>query len=163
LALFIGSVNPILSILNLILVIIGTAIYIMNIGVTFVGLSYIIVYIGAICVLFLYVLLLLNMRTNVTITTSNYFGLIFLIILNWFFDYFFKDNITYQMKLYNENTINYTERIGLFLFGEGFPITFLAILLLLVALIIVLALVNTMSRERNRQISFQLIKKQSEK
>jgi len=156
LGLFLSSTNPIISIINLILVIIGTAIYIMDLGASFVGLSYIIVYIGAICVLFLYVILLLNMRANIaTIPPSIYFGL-FIILFNWVFDYFFKDNLTHQMKVYNENIINYTERIGLFLFWEGFPVTFLAIFLLLIAILIVLNSANNLNRQVNSQISFQL-------
>jgi len=60
--LVITSKNPVISVLFLISVFINSAGYLLLLGVGFVGISYLIVYIGAIAILFLFVVMMLNIR-----------------------------------------------------------------------------------------------------
>lgn len=64
--------NPILSILFLIGLFACVATYLIFIGFNFIGLSYLIVYIGAVSILFLFILMLINIRTSeLQSNTSN--------------------------------------------------------------------------------------------
>jgi NADH-ubiquinone oxidoreductase chain 6 len=56
--------NPIISIIFLIGLFASIAIYLILLGLTFIGLSYLIVYIGAVSILFLFILMLINIRTS---------------------------------------------------------------------------------------------------
>jgi NADH-ubiquinone oxidoreductase chain 6 len=60
--LVITSKNPVISVLFLISVFINTAGYLILIGIGFVGIAYILVYIGAITVLFLFVIMMINIK-----------------------------------------------------------------------------------------------------
>lgn len=60
--LVITSTNPVISVLFLISVFINAAGYLLLLGVGFIGISYLIVYIGAIAILFLFVVMMLNIR-----------------------------------------------------------------------------------------------------
>lgn len=56
------SINPIHSVLWLVLVFINTSILLISIGSDFLGLLFVIVYVGAIAVLFLFVVMMLNIK-----------------------------------------------------------------------------------------------------
>jgi NADH-ubiquinone oxidoreductase chain 6 len=56
--------NPIISIIFLIGLFASISIYLILLGLTFIGLSYLIVYIGAVSILFLFILMLINIRTS---------------------------------------------------------------------------------------------------
>jgi NADH-ubiquinone oxidoreductase chain 6 len=60
--LVITSKNPVISVLFLISVFINAAGYLLLLGVGFIGISYLIVYVGAIAILFLFVVMMLNIR-----------------------------------------------------------------------------------------------------
>lgn len=60
--LVITSKNPVISVLYLISVFINTAGYLILLGIGFVGIAYVIVYIGAITVLFLFVIMMINIK-----------------------------------------------------------------------------------------------------
>ena len=60
--LVITSKNPVISVLFLISVFVQAAGYLILLGVGFIGISYIIVYIGAITVLFLFVIMMINIK-----------------------------------------------------------------------------------------------------
>jgi len=60
--LVITSKNPVISVLYLISVFINTAGYLILLGIGFVGIAYILVYIGAITVLFLFVIMMINIK-----------------------------------------------------------------------------------------------------
>lgn len=60
--LVITSKNPVISVLYLISVFINTAGYLILLGIGFIGIAYIIVYIGAITVLFLFVIMMINIK-----------------------------------------------------------------------------------------------------
>ena len=71
--LVITSKNPVIAVIFLISVFINAAGYLILLGIGFIGISYIIVYVGAIAVLFLFVIMLLNIRlTDILETGSQY-------------------------------------------------------------------------------------------
>jgi len=56
--------NPVLSVLFLIGLFLAVASYLILIGITFIGLSYLLVYVGAVSILFLFILMLINIRVS---------------------------------------------------------------------------------------------------
>lgn len=77
------SKNPIISVLFLISLFGNIAIYLNLIGLNFIGLSYIIVYIGAVSILFLFILMLINIRlSELQGNTMNSIPLAIIIILS---------------------------------------------------------------------------------
>ena len=71
--LVITSKNPVVAVIFLISLFINTAGYLIFLGIGFVGISYIIIYIGAITVLFLFVIMLLNIRVSDLVETQKQF------------------------------------------------------------------------------------------
>jgi NADH-ubiquinone oxidoreductase chain 6 len=63
--------NPIVSVLFLIGLFISMAGYLMTLGMNFIGLSYILVYVGAVSILFLFILMLINVRISELVTENN--------------------------------------------------------------------------------------------
>ena len=71
--LVITSKNPVIAVTFLIAVFVNAAGYLIFMGVGFIGISYIIVYIGAIVVLFLFVIMMINIKlTDILETWSQY-------------------------------------------------------------------------------------------
>src|SRR2546421_365060 len=69
----ITSKNPVISVIFLISTFVSGAGYLILIGINFVGISYIIVYVGAIAVLFLFVIMMINIKlTDILETGSQY-------------------------------------------------------------------------------------------
>jgi NADH-ubiquinone oxidoreductase chain 6 len=60
--LVITSKNPIISVLFLIAVFVNIACYLILLGINFIGLTYLIIYVGAIAILFLFVVIILNIK-----------------------------------------------------------------------------------------------------
>ena len=58
------SKNPVVSVLFLIGLFISIACYLMMLGINFIGLSYLLVYVGAVSILFLFILMLINVRVS---------------------------------------------------------------------------------------------------
>lgn len=65
------SKNPIVSVLFLIGLFLNIAGYLMMLGINFIGLSYLLVYVGAVSILFLFILMLINVRVSELITDTN--------------------------------------------------------------------------------------------
>jgi NADH-ubiquinone oxidoreductase chain 6 len=71
--LVITSKNPVIAVIFLISVFVNAAGYIILLGIGFIGISYIIVYVGAIAVLFLFVIMMINIKlTDILETGSQY-------------------------------------------------------------------------------------------
>lgn len=84
------SKNPVLSVLFLIGLFLSIACYLLLLGLSFIGLSYLLVYVGAVSILFLFILMLINVRVSeLTTDTTNSIPLVLLIGL--FFSYPAKD------------------------------------------------------------------------
>lgn len=69
----ITSKNPVISVLFLIATFVLSACYLMFSGVNFIGISYIIIYVGAIAILFLFIIMMINVRINEIIETKSQF------------------------------------------------------------------------------------------
>ena len=87
--LVITSKNPIVSVLFLIGLFFSIASYLMMLGMNFIGLSYLLVYVGAVSILFLFILMLINIRVSELITDNNnsiplgiFIGMVFVITLH---------------------------------------------------------------------------------
>ena len=65
------SKNPIVSVLFLIGLFLSIAGYLMMLGINFIGLSYLLVYVGAVSILFLFILMLINIRISEVITDNS--------------------------------------------------------------------------------------------
>lgn len=66
------SKNPIVSVLYLIGLFLSVALYLMLQGLNFIGLAYLLVYVGAVSILFLFILMLINVRiSEIVSSTSN--------------------------------------------------------------------------------------------
>lgn len=82
------SKNPIISVLHLILLFSSISCYLIFLGIKFIGLSYILVYVGAVSILFLFILMLINIRVSELISdTNNNIPLAILAILAFFIPY----------------------------------------------------------------------------
>lgn len=70
--LVITSKNPVVSVLCLIGLFLSISCYLMILGANFIGLSYLLVYVGAVSILFLFILMLINVRISELLSdTSN--------------------------------------------------------------------------------------------
>src|SRR5450755_4044636 len=65
------SKNPIVSVLFLIGLFLSIASYLMVLGLNFIGLSYLLVYVGAVSILFLFILMLINVRLSELLNDTN--------------------------------------------------------------------------------------------
>ena len=63
--------NPVISVLFLILLFSSIAGYLILLGVKFIGISYLLVYVGAVSILFLFILMLINIRVSELISDTN--------------------------------------------------------------------------------------------
>jgi NADH-ubiquinone oxidoreductase chain 6 len=93
--------NPIISILYLIGLFLSVSLYLIVLNVTFVGISYLLVYIGAVSILFLFILMLIDIRISELHENNKnniYLGIVISIL---FYSIFNNINVAYQ------NTYNY--------------------------------------------------------
>lgn len=65
------SQNPISSVLFLITLFISIAGYLILLGLNFIGISYLLVYVGAVSILFLFILMLINVRISELLSNTN--------------------------------------------------------------------------------------------
>lgn len=111
--LVITNKNPILSVLFLIGLFLSISIYLMFLGMNFIGLSYLLVYVGAVSILFLFILMLINVRISELLTdTSNSIPLavIIAIAFNTSISFVLPHNIT-GISSYNINVKNISDDI----------------------------------------------------
>ena len=66
----ITSKNPVISVIHLIATFVQAAGFLILIGINFVGISYIVVYVGAIAVLFLFVIMMINIKLTDILETG---------------------------------------------------------------------------------------------
>ena len=127
--LVITSKNPVIAVIFLISVFVNAAGYLILLGIGFIGISYIIVYVGAIAVLFLFVIMMINIKlTDILETGSQYtknlplalaIGSLFIYeiytiipfsfnyVSNTIFDTYFKFNgLFFNYELYNKEWVN---------------------------------------------------------
>lgn len=106
--LIIISKNPIISVLFLIGLFGGVASYLILLGLNFIGYSYLIVYIGAVSILFLFILMLINIRiSELQSNTKNSIPLA--LFIGIFFNYSLFQILPYDLAILNNN--NYINNI----------------------------------------------------
>lgn len=103
--LVIVSKNPIVSVLFLIGLFLSISCYLIVLGLNFIGLSYLLVYVGAVSILFLFILMLINVRISELLNdTSNSIPLVILIALA--FNYPVSNILPYSIIAYWHDTVN---------------------------------------------------------
>jgi len=99
------SKNPIVSVLFLIGLFLSISTYLMVLGLSFIGLSYLLVYVGAVSILFLFILMLINVRISELLSnTSNSIPLAIIIIVA--FNYPIYPILPYDIAAFNSYTVN---------------------------------------------------------
>lgn len=122
--LVIVSKNPIVSMLFLIGLFLSIASYLIILGLSFIGLSYLLVYVGAVSILFLFILMLINVRTSELLSnTSNSIPLAILISIS--FIYAVYGNLPYSIVAsgYNINFNNAYSVISSYFFNLIFKLS----------------------------------------
>jgi NADH-ubiquinone oxidoreductase chain 6 len=79
------SKNPIVSVLYLIGLFLSISCYLILLGINFIGLSYLLVYVGAVSILFLFILMLINIRISELLSNTRNsipLGIMVIIALN---------------------------------------------------------------------------------
>lgn len=140
----ISNNNPIYSLLALISCFINFSFLLFFLHLDFFALVYIIVYVGAICVLFLFVILLLNLRSYMIKEKFNLFTLSFFLIsliffffisllgeMNPTFSYLFSTDFFLNMK----EGIPHISLIGLLYFSSKWDLLLVSLLLLLLVVV----------------------------
>jgi NADH-ubiquinone oxidoreductase chain 6 len=145
--------NPIISVLYLILLFSSISCYLILIGVNFIGISYLLVYVGAVSILFLFILMLINIRISELINdTNNNTPLAILAIIIFFvpFNLLLPDksglnNVSENVILYttsNNWDNNITDTIDIISIGN-IMYTSYSIWLLITSIILLLAMVGS--------------------
>jgi NADH-ubiquinone oxidoreductase chain 6 len=100
------SKNPIVSVLFLIGLFLSISSYLIVLGLNFIGLSYLLVYVGAVSILFLFILMLINVRISELLSnTSNSIPLA--IIITILFNYSVYQVLPYSIASYNSFNANF--------------------------------------------------------
>ena len=103
--LVITSKNPIVSVLFLIGLFLSIASYLIILGLNFIGLSYLLVYVGAVSILFLFILMLINVRISELLSnTSNSIPLAIFIAIS--FNYPVYQVLPYSIASFNSYTVD---------------------------------------------------------
>ena len=128
------SKNPIISVLFLIGLFSTISCYLILIGLSFIGISYLLIYVGAVSILFIFILMLINIRISELLSdTYNYLPLAMLSVIPFvyilgynmsfnfmqfgFIDYFYNSffeklyNIKQGQNQYFYNVIDYKQQI----------------------------------------------------
>lgn len=95
--------NPILSVLFLIGLFLSIASYLMVLGLNFIGLSYLLVYVGAVSILFLFILMLINVRISELVSNTRN-SIVLAIFIAIFFNFPVYEILPYSitnLKSYN--------------------------------------------------------------
>ena len=94
--------NPVISVIYLIFTFVFAAGYLILIGIQFIGISYIIVYVGAIAVLFLFVIMMINIKlTDILETGTQYTkNLPIAISIGSLFLYIFLYSLSFESNYY---------------------------------------------------------------
>lgn len=148
--------NPILSVLCLIFLYLLVSLYLIFLGMDFIGISYLLVYVGAVSILFLFILMLINIRLS-ELFSEDKKGIPIAIIFSLqgisYFNriYMGEDNVLYTL-LNDENKIiyvtsNYWESSlinisDIFLIGNVIY-SYYFIHLILISIILLLAMVGS--------------------
>src|ERR1700737_109050 len=99
------SKNPIISVLFLIGLFLSISSYLIILGINFIGLSYLLVYVGAVSILFLFILMLINVRISELLSdASNSIPLAIFIAVSFNFPVY--QVLPYSITSFNSYTID---------------------------------------------------------
>lgn len=105
------SKNPVVSVLFLIGLFLSISSYLIVLGINFIGLSYLLVYVGAVSILFLFILMLINVRISELLSnTSNSIPLAIFITLA--FNYPVYQVLPYSIASFNSHTVDLNNTIN---------------------------------------------------
>lgn len=115
--LVIVSRNPIVSVLFLIALFLSISTYLIILGINFIGLSYLLVYVGAVSILFLFILMLINVRiSELTSDTSNSIPLAIIIAIA--FNYPIYNILPYSLIYVNGNIFDINITLNNFFYNK---------------------------------------------
>lgn len=100
------SKNPIVSVLFLIGLFLCVSTYLMLSGMTFIGIAYLVVYIGAVSILFLFILMLINVRISELQSNTNNSLPLALIIGTLLYYFLFKVYPSSDLNIINNKLID---------------------------------------------------------
>ena len=103
--LVIVSKNPIVSVLFLIGLFLSISSYLIILGINFIGLAYLLVYVGAVSILFLFILMLINVRISELVSDASN-GIPLAIIITIAFNYPIYQVLPYSIATFNNYTID---------------------------------------------------------
>ena len=113
------SKNPIVSVLFLIGLFLSIASYLIILGLNFIGLSYLLVYVGAVSILFLFILMLINVRISELLSnTSNSIPLAIFITIS--FNYPIYQVLPYSIASFNSYTIDSNTTLSDILYNNDY-------------------------------------------
>ena len=170
--------NPIYSVFFLISIFINTAIIFIFFNVDFLGIILLLVYVGAIAILFLFMVMMLNIKklenenNTSLIVGCSIFSIFFLYFLYFLFHYFidyipnfllFQSNsfffYNFSHMIDEFNNVNIVKQIGIFLFLEYYLLLFFCGILLLLSLIGAIFLTNIKKGYSTKAQYNQLLRK----
>lgn len=99
------SKNPIVSVLFLIGLFLSISSYLIILGLNFIGLSYLLVYVGAVSILFLFILMLINVRISELLSNTNN-SIPLAIIITIAFNYPVYQILPYSIASFNSYTVD---------------------------------------------------------
>jgi len=100
------SKNPIVSVLFLIGLFLSISSYLIILGLNFIGLSYLLVYVGAVSILFLFILMLINVRISELLSdTSNSIPLGIIITISFYYPVY--QILPYSIANLNSYTVDF--------------------------------------------------------
>lgn len=109
--------NPIVSVLFLIALFFSIATYLILLGLNFIGLSYLLVYVGAVSILFLFILMLINVKiSELSSNTNNSIPLGILVAI--FFNYLVYEILPENIHINNPNFILQEKLYTLYLMNK---------------------------------------------
>lgn len=178
--LMIWANNPIYSVFSLISIFLNTSIIFILFNVDFIGILLLLVYVGAIAILFLFIIMMINIK-KVENENNTYLLVSFLIFISFFlyfiyflfniFFFYFPKNILFNTNnftfinflILNDefNNINVVKKIGIFLFSDYYLFLFFSGLLLLISLVGAIFLTNFKKGYSSKNQYNQLFRKKN--
>nr|ARS43771.1 NADH-ubiquinone oxidoreductase chain 6 [Phlyctis boliviensis] len=101
--------NPIVSVLFLIGLFLSIAGYLITIGLSFIGLSYLLVYVGAVSILFLFILMLINVRIS-ELLSETWNSVPLMVIIGFTLNNISLNNIPSNIDLKNLNFLSLEQK-----------------------------------------------------
>ena len=109
------SKNPVVSVLFLIGLFLNIASYLMLLGINFIGLSYLLVYVGAVSILFIFILMLINVRIS-ELSTDNSNSIPLAVMIGIFFNVtlykLLPSNLSSAFNVYTHSNVGSTNSIS---------------------------------------------------